>query len=244
MEAGLPYRVGPAAHARCRLDLERPAGGRDCATVVWFHGGGLTAGERQVPAALQGQGLAVAGAGYRLHPEVRAPVYLEDAAAAVAWVFRHVEDWGGARDRIFLAGASAGAYLALLVGLDRRWLAAQGVEADDLAGLISLSGQAVTHFTVRAERGRLPHQPVVDELAPLYHVRGDAPPILLVTGDREQELFGRYEENAYLQRMLRLAGHPAAELIELPGHDHGAVEASGFPLLLDFVRRIGRARAR
>jgi hypothetical protein len=79
--------------------------------------------------------------------------------------------------------------------------------ADAIAGLAPLSGHTITHFTIRSERGISPLTPVVDELAPLYHVRSDAPPVLLVTGDRELEMFGRYEENAYLARMFKLAGH-------------------------------------
>jgi len=77
----------------------------------------------------------------------------------------------------------------------------------------------------------------VDELAPLYHVRAEAPPLLLVTGDRDLELLGRYEENAFFQRMLRLAGHTRNELHELKGRDHAGVEAPGHALLLDFIRR-------
>lgn len=49
-------------------------------------------------------------------------------------------------------------------------------------------------------------QPTVDEFAPLFHVRKDAPPLVLITGDRELELFGRYEENAYMWRMMKLSG--------------------------------------
>ena len=58
-------------------------------------------------------------------------------------------------------------------------------------------------------------QPVVDEYAPLFHVRADAPPFLLITGDRERELLGRYEENAYLMRMMRVSGHEQVRLYEL-----------------------------
>ena len=54
-------------------------------TVVWFHGGGITGGNRFVPEALKKQGIAVVAANYRLHPKVTCPTYIEDAAAAVAW---------------------------------------------------------------------------------------------------------------------------------------------------------------
>ena len=132
-----------------------------------------------------------------------AAVNKSTAAAAVAWTFRNMESFGGDPERVFVGGASAGGYLACMVTLDPRWLGAYQIDPNRIAGLISLSGQAITHFTVRAERGIPGHQPLVDDLAPLFHVRSDAPPILLVTGDRELELLGRYEENAYFQRILR-----------------------------------------
>lgn len=243
----IPYRTGAGLtgyeRERCRLDLYYPAHVSGFPTVVWFHGGGLTSGEKYVPAQLMNQGLAVAAVGYRLSPRARAPEYIEDAAAAVAWVFQHIASYGGAPDRIVVAGASAGAYLVGLIGLDRRWLAAHGVEANRIAGLGLLSGQVITHFAVRAERGGAGTQPVVDELAPLFHVRGDAPPLLLVTGDRERELLGRYEENAYFQRMLRVSGHADVELHELPGLDHGQLEENAHDYLLRFVRRVVRPRS-
>jgi len=244
----ITYRVEPDltdyAKERCRLDVYCPAGAKGFATVVWFHAGGLVAGARYVPAELMAQGIAVVAAGYRLSPQVKAPTYLQDAAAAVAWVFQHIEEYGGARDRIFVAGASGGGYLALLIGLDRRWLAAHNLDANRIAGLISITGQAITHFTVREERGTKGVQPVIDELAPLFHVRKDAPPLLLVTGDPELELLGRYEENAYFWRMLRVSGHPDVELRALQGLDHAAVEKPAHALLLGFVQRIIAGAAR
>ena len=241
----IPYREGAGGddylRERCQLDVYVPDGAKDVATVVWFHGGGLTEGVRCVPAELKDQGLAVVAVGYRLSPRVKAPAYIEDAAVAVAWVFKHIASYGGSPDRIFVAGASAGGYLASLIALDRRYLAAHGVEANRIAGVASLSGQAITHFTVRGEQGIRETQPVVDEWAPLFHVRADAPPFLLVTGDRELELFGRYEEAAFFQRMLRVAGHRSVKLHEIEGVDHGGVEVRAHPLLLDFVRRTNEA---
>jgi len=228
--------------AKCRLDLHVPDGAPGCPVLVWFHGGGLTEGDRAIPPGLMGRDVAVASAGYRLHPAVHAPAYVEDAAAAVAWVLRHAARFGASPDGVFVGGASAGAYLAALVTLDRRWLAAHGEDAGRIAGLLCISGQAITHFTVRQERGIPGHQPVIDELAPLYHVRADAPPTLLVTGDRELELFGRYEENAYFRRMLLVAGHRDVELHELPGRDHAGVELGSYPLIHAFIHRVIAAR--
>ncbi len=216
---------------RCRLDVYYPENQTGFATVVWFHGGGLTGGSRSIPAGLKEQGLAVVAVNYRLYPQVLCPVYLQDAAAAVAWTFRNIEKFGGDPGKIFVSGHSAGGYLTNMLGVDKRWLAEHEIDANRIAGLVPLSGHTITHMTIRKERGISDKQPVVDEFAPLYHVRPDAPPILLITGDREMEMLGRYEENAYFMRMLKVAGHTDVTLYELQGYGHGMVEPAITPML-------------
>ena len=231
-----PAKPGQSVHERQHLDLGYPEGVRGFSTVVWFHGGGLTGGARHLPRELENKGVAVAAAGYRLSPDVQAPAYIEDAAEAVAWTFKNIARYGGATNRIFLSGHSAGGYLAAMLTLDKRWLAKHGIDANLIAGVIPFSGQAITHFTVRKERGIDSKQPIIDDLAPLYHVRSNAPPILLITGDREMELLGRYEENAYLWRMLKETGHPDVRLHELQGYNHGQMAEPAYPLLLKFIQ--------
>jgi acetyl esterase/lipase len=243
-ESGLAYRPDSEpdvyARERCKLDVFHPVGASAVPTVVWFHGGGLTGGNRSVPSALKGQGIIVVAVDYRLSPKAKAPAYIDDAAAAVAWTFKNIARYGGDTNRIFLSGHSAGGYLASLVTLDRRWLAVHGVDPDRLAGLVPFSGQSITHFAIREERGLARTRPLIDDLAPVYHVRKDAPPILLISGDRNHELLGRYEESAYFWRMLKEVGHPSVELLELQGYDHGQMAEPAFPLLLRFIRQQGK----
>lgn len=224
---------------RCVLDLYYPDNKEGFPTVIWFHGGGLSAGNKSIPPELKEQGMAVVAVNYRLYPKVKAPVYIEDAAAAVAWVFNHIEEYGGDPDLIFITGHSAGGYLCSMVGLDKRWLNRHEIDANRIAGLIPFSGHTITHFTVRKEKGIEGTQPVVDDLAPLYHVRKDAPPLLLITGDREMEMMGRYEENAYMMRMMKVVGHPDTRLYEMDGYGHNMLTPA-FPLLIKEVKRIVR----
>ena len=243
-ESGLSYRPDSEpdvyARERCKLDVYHPVGASAVPTVIWFHGGGLTGGNRSIPSALKGQGITVVAVDYRLSPKAKAPAYIEDAAAAVAWTFKNIARYGGDTNRIFLSGHSAGGYLASLVTLDRRWLAVHSVDPDRLAGLVPFSGQSITHFAIREERGLGRTRPLIDDLAPVYHVRNDAPPILLISGDRNHELLGRYEESAYFWRMLKEVGHPSVELLELQGYDHGQMADPAFPLLLRFIRQQGK----
>jgi acetyl esterase/lipase len=227
--------------SRCVLDVYYPADVKGFPTVVWFHGGGLTGGNKHIPEGLKNKGIAVVAVNYRLYPQVKSPVYIHDAAAAVAWVFRNIGELGGNDSLVFVSGHSAGGYLAAMVGLDPRWLADFEKHPNQLAGIIPFSGHTITHFTIREERGIAGTTPVVDDLAPLYHVRADAPPVLLITGDREKELLGRYEENAYLWRMMQLAGHKQTRLLELDGYGHDMVYPA-IPLLVEEVLRISEAK--
>ncbi len=222
---------------RCVLDIYYPEDMKDFATIIWFHGGGLTSGNKEIPQALKDKGVAVVGVNYRLYPNINAPTYIADAAASVAWVLNQIKSYGGDPSMVFLSGHSAGGYLASMVGLDKQWLGEYDIDANGIAGLIPFSGHTITHFTVREERGIAGTQPIIDELAPLFHVRRDAPPMLLITGDRELELLGRYEENAYMMRMMKIVGHSETRLYELDGYGHGMTQPA-FPLLLKEVERI------
>lgn len=229
------YRTGATddyMKERCRLDIYYPARHNNAPVIIWFHGGGLTGGSKEIPAELKKRKMIIVAANYRLSPKVNCPAYIEDAAAAVAWVFNHVTVYGGDTAKIIVSGHSAGGYLAEMVGLDKEWLAKYHIDANRIAGLFPFSGQAITHFTVRKEKGIPETQATIDKYAPLYHVRADAPPLYLYTGDRELELLGRYEENAYLWRMMKLAGHQKTYLFELGGFSHPDMPQAGFPLML------------
>ena len=227
--------------SQCRLDIYYPKNVKDFATIVWFHGGGITGGSKEIPRELMERGVAIIGVGYRLSPKVKAPAYIEDAAAAVAWAFNHIEQYGGNKKLIFVSGHSAGGYLGSMLTLDKQYLSKYKIDANSIAGLIPFSGQAITHFTIRQEQGLKELEATIDKYAPLAHIRADAPPMLIITGDREMELFGRYEENAYLNRMMKLAGNKTTRLYELQGFDHGGMALPAFPLLLKEVAQLKKA---
>ena len=224
--------------SQCTLDIYYPKNSKNFATIVWFHGGGLSGGNKEIPNALLEKGFAVIGVGYRLSPKVKAPAYIEDAAAAIAWAFQNMERYGGRTDLIFLSGHSAGGYLTMMVGLDKKYLAKYDIDANRIAGNIPFSGHTITHFTIRKEMGMNDIQPLIDKYAPLYFVRPDAPPLVLVTGDPEMELLGRYEENAYMWRMMKLAGHKRTTIYKLEGFNHGSMAEPAFPLLIKEVNAI------
>lgn len=221
----------------CRLDVYYPTDQQGFPTVVWFHGGGLTGGRRDIPKALRDKGFAVVGVDYRLVPRVKVADCVEDAAAAAAWVVKNIASYGGDPNLIFIAGHSAGGYLTYMIGLDKHRMAPYGIDPDTaFAALIPYSGQVVTHFARRRELGLPDTQPFIDDMAPLNHVRSDCPPILILSGDREQEMSGRYEENAYFWRMMQVVGHPDVQIREFDGFNHGNMPQAGHFVVVRYIR--------
>lgn len=226
----LPYRAAETAddyqRERCRLDLYLPEG-TGFPMIVWFHGGGITSGSktgvdtRAISLALAGEGVAVAAANYRLSPRVKFPAYVEDAAAAVAWARTRIAGHGGDSNRVFAGGHSAGAYLTSMVAMDPAHLRPHGLSPADLGGFIPVSGQMMTHFTVRSERGLGTNAILSDAAAPIYHTRPDGPPMLILMGDRDWP--ARLEENQYFAAIQRTAGNRGVELLVVPDRNHGSI---------------------
>ena len=228
MIADIPYRaVGDRSTARCALDLHLPAGVLKPALVIWMHGGSMTSGDkadefnRKIGAGLCRLGFAVAMVNYRLSPGAKFPAYVEDAAAAVRWAVKNAESHGIDASRIYLAGHSAGGYLALLAALDLQFFGKDKA----IKGIISISGQTVTHTTVLGERGAVGGAIVVDEAAPLYHAHSTPLRILLLAAD--QDVPGRVEENQLLEATLRKLGSKHVVFKIIPDRDHMSILERG-----------------
>jgi acetyl esterase/lipase len=114
---GVPYGPDPL-HV---LDLYLPATTRPAPVIVFFHGGGWISGSREMVAQSLlrevRDGYAVASVDYRLAPAAQFPAPLEDAKRAVRWVKAHAAQFHVRRDKVFVAGSSAGGHLAAMVAL-------------------------------------------------------------------------------------------------------------------------------
>ena len=224
-------KIDSYAKERLKLDIYYPEELNNCPVIVWFHGGGLEAGNKEIPNRLKEKGYVVVGANYRLLPNVSINETLDDSAEAIAWVFRHVSEYNGDPNKIVVTGHSAGGYISMMLCLNKKWLSNYQIDADDVLMYVPFSGQAVTHYNVRKMQGLKPLQVTIDEYAPIYWVRKDCPPFVLICGDRELELYGRYDENQYLARMMKLVGHQQTFLYELDGHGHGTMVDPSFHIL-------------
>ncbi|QEL16344.1 alpha/beta hydrolase [Limnoglobus roseus] len=185
--ADVAYHTGDGVDAeRHKLDLYLPEGKSGVPVVVFFHGGGYQKGDRKGAAqfgeTLARQGVAVAAVGYRLVPAARYPAPVEDGAKAVAWVQKHVAEHGGAADRLYLAGHSAGGHLAALLATDNQYLKAAGADAAAVKGVISLSGlYAVPDDRAAVFGGDAARK----QASPQHHLRADLPPFFLAYADKD-----------------------------------------------------------
>lgn len=173
--------------ARQRLDVWAPENAAaNLPVIVFFYGGSWNSGDREgygfAARALAARGFVVVVPDYRLVPRARWPAFVQDGAAAIKWVAANIAGHGGDPARIGVMGHSAGAHIALLLSLDRRW----GV-ADDIKAAVGLAGP----YDFRpfepggAAEAALGSAPDLADTQPIHFARPDAPPLLLLHGDED-----------------------------------------------------------
>lgn len=159
-----------------QLDLYLPKGKTTFPVMMFVHGGSWRTGDRSMYALL-GNRFAKAGIGvvipsYRLMPKNPHPAQINDVSAAFAWVYRNIEQFGGDRARVYLAGHSAGAHLVALLALDRDYQEKYQIPVGAIHGVITISGV----YNV----GRMPEfQTADDDPSPVDYVHPQSPPFLV-----------------------------------------------------------------
>ena len=206
------------------LDVWRPADkvGAKRPVLIFWYGGGWAKGDRRAYAfaarAFAKAGFVVVVPDYRKVPTVRFPAFLQDGAEAVRWTRDHVAEFGGDPQRIAIAGHSAGAHIVAMLALDRRWLDAEGVDPGIVKAAIGLSGP-YDFYPWTSPRSEAAMMGVADPAMtqPIHFARADAPPMLLVTGDKDTTV--RPRNAVHLEARLKALGAPVTLRIH-PGLDH------------------------
>lgn len=193
------------------IDLYLPEG--ECSALfLFFHGGGLVEGSRDLGIMpsfaedMTNAGFGVASAEYRMYPEAKYPDFIEDAALAVSFVKDGLGKYG-TYGKLIVGGTSAGGYLSQMLCFDARWLGKHGIKPTDIDAFIHDAGQPTAHFNVLKERGLDSRRVIVDESAPLYHI-GEAecyPPMLIIVSDND--IASRLEQTELLLSTLRHFGY-------------------------------------
>ncbi len=219
-----------------------PDGGNRLPVLLFVHGGSWSWGDKSLyslaGARFTARGFVVVIINYALYPDTTFPTFVEDAAAAIAWTVRHIAAYRGDPERLFALGHSAGGHILSLVALDDRYLAAHGLSRAVLRGFVGIGaptdlttltrhletrpsvGSAAALRTVMGGDQRLP------EADPIRHARGDAPPILLVHGRRDDVA------PIAIARNFASALQAAGAWVELREYDR----ADHYSVLLDGVR--------
>ncbi len=212
---------------RCKLHLSIPDNVKKFPTVIHFHGGGLSRGNAGFPGQIDRSKVAIVAVNYRLSGKgASCPDYIYDAAAAVAWTLKNIEKYGGDPQKIYVTGHSAGGYLTAMIALDNKYLNAFGVEPKQIAGFFPVSGQMTTHFRILKERKeKVASTPdfMVDEYAPVYHAKKNAPYMVFFVGDTDYDWPARVEENALLAaRLTRVYNNKNVKFVSIPFGTHGS----------------------
>jgi len=229
---GLAFGTDP----RQKLDVYVPrVVTRPAPMLLFFYGGAWQGGRRSNYLAF-GQAFASAGivtavADYRLYPQVKYPAFVEDAAAALAWLRAQAHVFGGDPARLFVSGHSAGAYNAVMLGSEPAFLRARGGDLDWIRGVIGISGPYDFLPMQQKEYVDMFHGRSNLESMPVHHVTGARPPMLLITGSRDRTVAPRNTQS--MAAKLRDVGSPVEE-IHYDGIGHVAILLS----LLPWLRRL------
>ncbi|WP_339648320.1 alpha/beta hydrolase [Halopseudomonas pelagia] len=171
---------------RQKLDLYFPLENvQQAPVVIFYYGGSWRSGERGnyafVGEALAAHGMIAVIADYRVYPEIAYPAFLQDSAAAVAWVEKERAQWQDEPQALFVMGHSAGAYNAAMLALDDRWMAEHGLTSDIFSGWIGLSGPYDFIPIINPQVKPVFHHPnTPEDSQPLYHAKAGSSPALLL----------------------------------------------------------------
>jgi acetyl esterase/lipase len=213
------------------LDLYLPAA-KPAPLILWVHGGGWKANDKSwilVP-YLVAKGYAIASINYRYSSEAIFPAQIQDANDALNFLLRNADEYGLDKNRVAVAGDSAGGHLALLLGLARD---EGGFGAD--AGVrpravIDFFGP--TDFTVFTAPPPAGAEDVIAQLlgasprdrpdlakaaSPVTYVTAASPPVLILHGDRDDVV--PPGQSQVIADLLKKA-NVSAELVIIPGAGH------------------------
>ena len=230
-------------HPMQMLDIYLPEA-ESFPVFVYFHGGGLEHGSRAAGTygeLLTAKGVALVSVEYRMYPDAKYPDFIEDCAAAVAWVKSNISQYG-TPEGIYVGGSSAGGYLSMMLCFDQKYLGVHGIDPLEIAGWFHDAGQPTKHFNVLKYEGEDSRRIIVDETAPLYHI-GTAEkhsPMRFIVSDSDME--NRYEQTMLVLSTMKHFGYTGYDYRLMHGtHCHYTKAKDGKDaglcnMILDFIK--------
>lgn len=234
--------------ARQKLDIYVPKEARNAPVILFFYGGSWKMGSKNdyrfLGQALASKGYVTAVVDYRLYPQVYYPDFVEDGALALRFMHDHAASYHADPSKIFVAGHSAGAFIAMMLGADDAFHAKAHSKRAWIRGTIGISGPydflPFTDEGIKAVFSKYPDK----ETQPLAHITGRMAPVFLATGDDDDTVDPRNSHR--VKAKLESLGSPVEEHI-YPGIGHIGIMlsmAEGFrwkaPLLEDIAKFVDR----
>ncbi len=220
LPCALNVAYGP--HPDETLDIFPAQGKQPGPVLIYLHGGYwrlLSKDDSSFMApTLTRAGMTVVAVNYSLAPAVTLDHIVDQTRRAVAWVHQHIEQHHGDRQRLVIAGSSAGGHLAGMV-LARGWQENYGMDSTAIAGAVLLSGlydlsplvdthiNDWMHLSLEAARRN----------SPIFALPDHRPPILVSYGSNETAEFKRQSRD-YLAAWQTGSGQ--AEYVDMPGTNH------------------------
>jgi len=200
--SGRPVTLSYGSSERQRVDVYQA--GRRKPLVIFFYGGSWNSGSRTdyrfVARAFNDLGYSVAIPDYRLTPEALYPDFLKDSAQAISLMINRAEEFGADPQRVILVGHSAGAYNAMMVALDQRWLSPE--DRQRIRGVIGLASP-VNFLPIQLPAARLAfHWPNTPrDSQPIEHVSSSSPPILFINANNDPLVDPRINSIAMAEKL-------------------------------------------
>lgn len=163
--------------------------------IVFFYGGRWTDGSKEmygfVGSKFADNDYVTVIADYSKYPDVNFPVFVEDAAKAVAWTYDNIDQYGGDPETLYISGHSAGAHIAGLVAADQRYLQAEGKSTTIIKAFAGLAGPY--DFIPKAQDLKDLFGPPENypQMQVTHFIEGDEPPMLLLWGDKDTKVWRR-----------------------------------------------------
>lgn len=209
--------------ARQQLDVYQPKhASHDSPVVIFFYGGSWDSGSKAdykfVAEALASHDMVVVVPDYRVYPDVLFPGFMADPARAAQWVKRNIQQFGGDPERVFLAGHSAGAHIAVMLGVNPEYLAQAALKPADFRGIIGLAGP-YDFLPLKSNRLKqiFGEESQQWKSQPINFVDGTNPPTQLLVGLKDGTVWPRNTFN--LAAKIQQAGGQV-EVVEFPKYNH------------------------
>ena len=219
-----------------------PGGGPLRPALVQIHGGGWVIGDKREQGLpllghMAAQGWVGFNVNYRLSPSIALPEHVVDLKRGLAWIREHAADYGVDPDFICVTGGSAGGHLSTMMALTQNDPRYQpGFEAADTSVAAAVPFYGVYDFTPDGAMAADPRtysrflEPIVfkafvdeeperfREASPVHIVHADAPPFLVIHGDRDT-LAPVEDARRFVERLRAVSREPVL-YAEMQGAQH------------------------